>query len=149
MRRVLIALALLAIGSPVLPQDKFMDNFVRGYQLGQAQRQQQSEEARRQAEAEYFRQQAALVRQQRELLEKEAKELAAQKATAQRVQGVEAEAAEWTRRLLQIFEYKHPDYRKYEADMVRFGALLKPADQMNPMDYLEALCLLAKSDIPR
>jgi hypothetical protein len=50
---------------------------------------------------------------------------------------------------LQLFERKHPDYKQHEQDMVKFGVLLPPSDRMNPMDYLEALYLLAKSDIPR
>jgi hypothetical protein len=146
MRMISAAIVLAVLpGSAAFAQGTFMDNFERGWRLGQAQRAQQSEEARRQAEAEYYRQQALLIKQQRELVERQAKELAAKNASTQ---NVEAQAAEWTRILLQLFERKHPDYKQHEQDMVKFGVLLPPSDRMNPMDYLEALYLLAKSDIP-
>jgi hypothetical protein len=146
MRKILATIVLALAGSPLFGQSTFMDNFERGWRLGQARRAQMTEEARQQAEAEYYRQQALLIKQQRELLDQQAKELAAKNASSQ---SVEAQAAEWTKILLQLFERKHPDYKRYEADMVKFGALVTPTDRINPLDYLEALYVLAKSDIPR
>jgi hypothetical protein len=146
MRKILATIVLALAGSPLFAQSTFMDDFERGWRLGQARRAQMAEDARRQAEAEYYRQQALLIKQQREQLEQQARELAAKNSPTQ---SVEAQAAEWTRILLQLFERKHPDYKRYETDMVKFGALITPTDRMNPMDYLEALYLLARSDIPR
>jgi hypothetical protein len=144
--RLGIAVVVLLIASPAFAQSTFWDNFQRGLQMGQQQRAGQSEAARQAAEAEYYRQQALLIKQQREQLEREAQALAAQKASTA---ATEAQIAEWTKMLLLMFERKHPDYKQYERDMVKFGSMLTPSNQMNPMDFLEALYLLAKSDIPR